>query len=139
GPGPRASGLCNSEVMPRPGSGSERMLVVPLAKEDIDTSQLFPLDEPMSRYGRAVLMASYISWLAGDLKGKVARYMQLAEEYADQLVSQEGETVRQSAALAHAWVGWVAVTDFLLERQALSAQERWDALTGVDAMLREAG
>src|SRR5690606_27032616 len=72
-------------------------------------------------------------------KGKVARYMQLAEEYADQLVGQEGETVRQAAALAHAWVGWVAVTDFLLERQALSAQERRDALTGVDAMLREAG
>lgn len=139
GTGPRASGLCTSEVMPRPGSGSERMLVVPLTREDIDTAQLFPLDEPMSRYGRAVLMSSYISWLASALKAKVARYMQIAEEYADQLVKQEGETVRQSAAIAHTWAGWVAVTDFLVDRKALTVQERQDLLVRVDAMLREAG
>ena len=139
GTGPRASGLCTSEVMPRPGSGSERMLVVPLAREDIDTAQLFPLDEPLSRHGRALLMASFISWLAGDLKAKRLHYLQVADAYADLLVTCEGETVRQAAALAHAWVGWVAVTDFLNGLEAISREDRDQTLRRVDEFLREAG
>ena len=139
GTGPRASGLCTSEVMPRPGSGSERMLVVPLAREDIDIDLLFPLDEPLSRHHRALVMSSYISWLAGDLKRIRLRYMGIAALYADQLISTQGETVRQAAALSHAWVGWVAMTDFLTSAGAISADEREQTLRRVDAALREAG
>lgn len=139
GTGPRASGLCTSEVMPRPGSGSERMLVVPLAREDIDTSSLFPLDEPLSRHGRALVMASYISWLARDLKRVRLQYMQIADAYAEDLVNREGESVRQAAALSHAWIGWVAMTDFLVDTSAITEEEREQTLRRVDEALHEAG
>lgn len=139
GTGPRASGLCTSEVMPRPGSGSERMLVVPLARDDIDTSLLFPLDEPLSRHQRALVMATYISWLARDLKRIRLRYMQIADTYADQLIDRAGESVRQAAALSHAWAGWVAITDFLTDVGAITPEEREQTLRRVDAALREAG
>jgi len=139
GTGPRASGLCTSEVMPRPGSGSERMLVVPLAREDIDVNTLFPLDEPLSRHHRALVMASYISWLARDLKRTRLRYMQIADSYAAQLVNDEGETVRQAAAVAHTWAGWAAMTDFLTETGAITQHERAETLQRVDGALREAG
>lgn len=138
GTGPRASGLCTSEVMPRPGSGSERMLVVPLSQEDVQTSLLFPLDEQESRHGRALVLASFIQWLAGDLTALRERYMRIADEYADRLTGQ-GETVRQSAALAHTWIGWVAMTDALLAAGAISGPERQALLVRVDEALREAG
>ena len=139
GTGPRASGLCTSEVMPRPGSGAERMLVVPLAREDVDTGLLFPLDEDLSRHQRALVMASYISWLAGDLRGKRAHYMEIADAYADALVERAGESVRQAAAIAHTWVGWVAMADFLLEAGAITTEERAQILRRVDEGLHEAG
>ena len=139
GTGPRASGLCTSEVMPRPGSGAERMLVVPLAREDVDTALLFPLDEALSRHQRALVMASYISWLSGDLMGKRAHYMEIADAYADALVERAGESVRQAAAISHTWVGWVAMTDFLLETGAITAEERLQTLRRVDEALHEAG
>lgn len=139
GTGPRASGLCTSEVMPRPGSGAERMLVVPLAKEDVDTALLFPLDEQLSRHQRALVMASYISWLAGDLVGKRTHYMKIADDYADVLVERAGESVRQAAAISHIWVGWVAMSDFLLQAGAITAQERTLTLRRVDEGLHEAG
>lgn len=140
GTAPRASGLCTSEVMPRPGSASERMLVVPLAKQDIDTDTLFPLDEPQSRYQRALVMASYISWLAHDLKAKSHYYATVAEEYADTLNKGDAqETVRQAAALANTWIGWVAVTDFLLDAGAITEDEREATLERIDIALREAG
>lgn len=138
GTGPRASGLCTSEVMPRPGSASERMLVVPISREDVQTSLLFPLDEPQSRHGRALVMASFLQWLAGDLPGRRARYIQIADAYADQLTGQ-GETVRQAAALSQAWIGWLALSDALLECGAISEEERESLLVRVDGALREAG
>lgn len=138
GTGPRASGLCTSEVMPRPGSGAERMLVVPIAREDVTPALLFPLDEPLSRHGRAVVMASYISWLAGDLKALRTKYMGVADAYADRLVDS-GETVRQATAVAHTWIGWVAMTDFLVQASAITPEEREQTLRRVDAALREAG
>lgn len=139
GTGPRASGLCTSEVMPRPGSGAERMLVVPLAREDVDTALLFPLDEALSRHQRALVMASYISWLAGDLVSKRGHYMNIADAYAEALVEQAGESVRQAAALSNTWVGWVAMTDFLLQTGAITAEERTQTLRRVDEGLRETG
>jgi hypothetical protein len=139
GTGPRASGLCTSEVMPRPGSGAERMLVVPLAREDVDTALLFPLDEALSRHQRALVMASYISWLAGDLVGKRTHYMKIADDYADVLVERAGESVRQAAAISHIWVGWVAMSDFLLQAGAITPEERAHTLRRVDQGLHEAG
>lgn len=138
GTGPRASGLATSEVMPRPGSGAERMLVVPLAKNDVDTELLFPLDVAESRYGRALLMASFIQWLASDLVSRRDGYLAQAEEYAETLTG-EGETVRQSAALANTFIGWAAMTDFLVDAAAITGDERDRVLARVGKALIEAG
>lgn len=119
---PRASGLCTSEVMPRPGSGAQRMLVVPLDKDDVDTDLLFALDQAPSRHGRALVMSSFISWLAEDLPGARSRYMAAADEFADEL-AQGGQSVRASAAVGHTWAGWAAMSDFLFERGAITDAE----------------
>lgn len=133
GTGPRASALCTSEVNPRPGSAADRMLVIPLSRHDVDTALLFPLDEQESRHQRALVMASFISWLAADLVSKRERYLTIAAGYADALVQHAGETVRQAAALAHTWIGWVAVTDFLTDLGAITVSERDQTLGRVDA------
>lgn len=138
GTGPRASGLATSEVMPRPGSGAERMLVVPLARDDIDTALLFPLDEPSSRYARAVLMASFIRWLAGDLTARRADYLARAAVQAEHLTAA-GETVRQANALANTWVGWVAISDFLVAAGAITADEQALLVGHVEQALQDAG
>lgn len=135
---PRASGLCTSEVMPRPGSASERMFVVPLAKDDVDTATLFPLDHPLSRHGRAVLMASYIAWLARDLRMRRTHYETVADQYAQALVNTTGETVRQAYAVANTYIGWVAMLDFLLDVGAVTSDERVGTLRRVHAGLLEA-
>ncbi|MEO6084057.1 MAG: hypothetical protein ABIQ18_13240, partial [Umezawaea sp.] len=124
--------------MPRPGSGAERMLVVPLARDDVDTDQLFPLDLPESRHARALLMASFIQWLAHDLTRRRQGYLQRVEEYADTL-TDEGETVRQAAALANTYVGWEAVTEFLVEVAAITDVERDRLLSRIQDALQEAG
>lgn len=140
GTAPRTSGLFTSEVMPRPGSsGGERMLVVPMLRDEIALADLKALDEPLSRHGRAVVMSSYISWLAGDLPGLRDRYLKVASEYADVLTVQEGESVRQASAIASTWAGWVAVCDFLTEIGAIDQDERTATLERVDEHLREAG
>ena len=140
GTAPRTSGLFTSEVMPRPGSsGGERMLVVPLARGEVERELLFPLDLPLSRHGRALVMASFISWLAADLTGLRTHYLQIADDYADALVSEAGETVRQAAAIANTWIGWVAMCDFLADVEAITSDERTDTLKRVDEYLHEAG
>ena len=135
---PRASGLFTSEVMPRPGSGAERMLVVPICGTDVSTAELFPLDRPESRHGRALVLASFIRWLATDLAERRAGYVTTAERYAEQ-VAAAGESVRAAAALSQMWIGWVAMSDFLLQVGAIDATERHTLLTRVDVALRAAG
>ena len=134
---PRASGLCTSEVMPRPGSGAQRMLVVPLDKDDVDTELLFALDEAPSRHGRALVMSSFISWLAEDLPGARLRYLGAAEEFAGELAGG-GQSVRASAAVGHTWAGWAAMSDFLFERGAISDVEHVALRARVHAALLEA-
>ena len=115
------------------------MLVIPLSRHDVDTALLFPLDQQESRHQRALVMASFISWLAAELVSKRERYVTIAAGYADALVQHAGETVRQAAALAHTWIGWVAVTDFLTDLGAITASERDQTLGRVNASLHEAG
>lgn len=138
GTGPRASGLFTSEVMPRPGSAAERMLVVPLNRNDIDTNTLFALDEPHSRYARALVMASYISWLAADLTGRRQQALDAGDEYAAQLV-QAGETVRAAASIAQTWAGWFAITLYLQSTDVITHEQRTKLLERVDVALRAAG
>ena len=135
---PRASALFTSEVMPRPGSAAERMLVIPLRRGDLDTTQLFAMDEPGSRYGRAVVMASFLRWLAAALPTHQARYYKMAVAYAAQKVADNHLTERVADNLSNMWVGWVAMSDFLADVDAISAEERKTLLVRVNAALLEA-
>ncbi len=140
GTAPRTSGLFTSEVMPRPGSsGGERMLVIPMQRDEIALADLMELDRAESRHGRALVMSSFISWLARDLEAKRGRYLEIASNYADLLAREEGETVRQAAAISHTWIGWVSVLDFLLDAGGVTEEERTATLRRVDEHLREAG
>lgn len=119
---PRASAMVTSEVMPRPGSARERMLVVPIRKEEIELSQLIDQSLPEARHQRAMLMSSLIQWLASDLLGHRDRNAQQARDYAEKL-RERGVATRDADAIAETWGGWLLMTEFLVEAGALSAEE----------------
>ena len=133
---PRASALVTSEVMPRPGSGAQRMLVVPIRKEEISFDALLDFDLDESRHGRALLMASFLQWIAADLTGRKARYAEEAAAYARQLRT-DGEAVRQAEAIASTWSGWCAMADFLVEVGAITDDERAEVLARTDEALQQ--
>lgn len=134
---PRASALVTSEVMPRPGSGAQRILVVPLHTDEIDLEQLIALDAEDSRHGRALLMASMLRWVAGDLEQIRRRCLREAARYAEQMRAA-GESVRQSEAIGQTWAGWIVMTDFLADVEAITAEERGQVLDQVDQALHDA-
>ncbi len=134
---PRSSAMVTSEVMPRPGSGAQRILVVPLQAEEINLEQLIAFDDDTSRHGRALLMASMLRWLAGNLEATRGRCLAEAGRYAQQLRAV-GESDRQAEAIGHTWAGWVCLTSFLAEAAAISAGERDQLLAQVDEALHDA-
>ncbi|MCZ4570233.1 MULTISPECIES: telomere-binding protein [Rhodococcus] len=134
---PRASAVVTSEVMPRPGSGAQRMLAVPLQADEIELDHLIALDRDESRHGRALLMASFLQYLAGHLEEIRELASQAAAHYAESLRSS-GESVRQAEAVGAIWGGWVAMTRFLLDVGALTEQEVDQNLEVVHLGLRDA-
>ncbi|MGH3997918.1 MAG: hypothetical protein ACRDTJ_10705, partial [Pseudonocardiaceae bacterium] len=134
---PRASAMVTSEVMPRPGSGAQRMLVVSLRKEEMHLPSLIELDQVGSRHQRALLMASFLQWLAGDIEQIRARLAADVGMYAENLRAA-GETDRQAEAAANAWGGWMFMTEFLVEAGALTPDEREKLMDVVDEGMREA-
>lgn len=127
---PRSSAIVTSEVMPRPGSGAERMLMVPLQQAEIELDNLKWLDRNDSRFGRAQLMSSFLQWLARDLTCNRQNAFDEADHYADGLRAQ-GHGVRQSDAIGHTWAGWTAMTTFLTETGAITTDERNHVLAQV--------
>lgn len=127
---PRSSAIVTSEVMPRPGSGAERMLMVPLQQTEIELDNLKWLDRNDSRHGRAQLMSSFLQWLARDLTRNRQDAFDEADHYADGLRAQ-GHAVRQSDAIGHTWAGWTAMTTFLTEIGAITTDERNHVLAQV--------
>jgi hypothetical protein len=95
---PRAAALMTSEVMPRPGSGADRLLPIPLAPHDVSRDDLFPLDDEASRHGRALLGASFIQWLAHDHLARRSHYGQLAEQYAEPSRTAATPTVKAKSS-----------------------------------------
>ena len=134
---PRAAALMTSEVMPRPGSGADRLLPIPLAPHDVSREDLFPLDDEESRHGRALLGASFIQWLAHDHLARRSHYGQLAEQYAEAL-AHRGNTDREGEVLGQLWAGWIAMLDFLTQVGALTDTERTEFASRVDTGLRQA-
>jgi len=133
---PRSSAMVTSEVMPRPGSGAQRMLVVPLDAQEINLGDLIDLDGESSRHGRALLMASFLQWLAGNLEQTRATAFAEAARYAEMLRGQ-GESVRQAEAVAATWAGWTAMCAFLLDIGAITDAEHQRVLDLVSAGLAD--
>ncbi|WP_377454651.1 telomere-binding protein [Rhodococcoides fascians] len=137
GTAPRSSAMVTSEVMPRPGSGAQRMLVVPLQSDEIELDELIRLDDERSRHGRALLMASFLQWLCPRLDEIREKVFVEGAHYAESL-REQGETVRQAEAVGAVWAGWQAVTAFLLDVGALDADEVERVLDAVDGGLHDA-
>lgn len=122
-PPPRASALVTSEIMPRPGSAAQRMLVVPLQAREIELNVLKELDTAHSRHGRALLMATYLQWLCPRLDIVRAEAFAEGERYSERLRTS-GESVRQADALGGSlWAGWHAMSRFLVDVGALTENE----------------
>nr|WP_256938414.1 telomere-binding protein [Rhodococcus qingshengii] len=134
---PRASAVVTSEVMPRPGSGAQRMLAVPLQSDEIELDQLIALDQNESRHGRALLMASFLQYLAGRLEEIRELAFGAAATYAESL-RDHGESVRQAEAVGAVWGGWIAMTRFLFDIGALTQAEVDHTLELVHVGLRDA-
>ena len=122
GTAPRASAMVTSEVMPRPGSGAERMFVVPLQAAEIDLDAIKSFDEYSSRYGRALVQASFLRWLCPRLEQTRRDAFAEADRYAAELRAG-GENVRQAEALAALWAGWWTVLEFLVDTGAVTRDE----------------
>ncbi len=131
---PRASAMITSEVMPRPGSGAQRMLVVPLQAEEINLDELIALNTDESRHGRALLMSSFLQWLAGNLEETRATAFTDAAHYAETLRAR-GVNTRQADAVAATWTGWTTMCRFLLETGAITDDECQQVLDQVEAGL----
>ena len=122
GTAPRASAMVTSEVMPRPGSGAERMFVVPLQAAEIDLDAIKSFDDYSSRYGRALVQASFLRWLCPRLEQIRRDAFAEADRYAAELRAG-GENVRQAEALAALWAGWWTMLEFLVDTGALTRDE----------------
>lgn len=136
GTAPRASALVTSEVMPRPGSAADRILVLPLRTDEIDLDQLTYLDQGESRHGRALLMASLLRWMATDLTQIRQRCLDTVEQYAKPLRT-DGVDKRLAEAAGNTWSGWVLMTEFLVAMGAITGAERDQVLARTDRGIRE--
>lgn len=114
------------------------MLAVPLQADEIELDKLITLDRDESRHGRALLMASFLQYLASHLDETREIASRAAAHYAESLRSS-GESVRQAEAVGAIWGGgWVAMTRFLLDVGALTEEEVDQTLEIVHVGLRDA-
>ena len=138
---PRTSGLITTELPPRAGaSGGRRMFVVPVAKTDIDLHEVIALDTMASRHDRALLMSSYLQWLATDRRGFVLRAQRLRDEWLAQIQRRRDAhpiaVERHGVKVAELWAGWALLLEFLHEQRALTSAEHQQWSTRIqDALL----
>lgn len=137
GGGPRSSAIMTTELPPRAGSsGGRRAYLVPLDKHDITIADIRRLDAWTSRHRRALLMASFIRWVAEHRIERIAQMRALTDAFRDLC---ENGPLRGNAHIekvAELWPGWVLLLQFLREQGALDAGEarRW-AQRGQEALL----
>lgn len=125
---PRTTGLFTSELIPRTGSsGARRLLFVPVSRYDVRLDDILRFDTAESKHGRALLLSSFIQWLAG-------RYDQVSadvEDYKRALRSEilaghrrPSQLLEQNATKAgDLWAGWNLMLEFLTECGALGEDE----------------
>ncbi|MEV6774412.1 telomere-binding protein [Nocardia sp. NPDC051030] len=134
---PRASAIITSEVTPRPGSGQQRIFPVPLSAAEIELEVLIEMSRTDSRHGRALLMSSFLQWLAGRLPEMQALAREEAELLSGQLRQNSGD-VRGSDAVGVLWSGWVVMARFLSDVGALTEDEARRLLDLVSVSLMDA-
>ncbi|MDZ4232440.1 MAG: telomere-binding protein, partial [Dietzia sp.] len=135
---PRSSAIVTSEVTPQAGSsGGERMLIVPLFRDEVSLDDLIRMDDAQGHRARAMLMASFLQWAAGRLPQLRALCKEQSGSYAEQLRA-EGVANRPAEALSNVWSGWFLWCEWLREVGALSDDEADQVLSRIMIALTEA-
>ncbi|WP_347350386.1 hypothetical protein [Intrasporangium sp.] len=127
---PRTSGLITTELPPRAGSsGGRRALVVPMDRHEIDIGRIIDLDAMDARHDRALVMSSFLRWVAADHQGSLLRAKHLRDEYAAAVKAGATSANRKAieehgVKVAEIWAGWGLLLDFLLDVGALTGPEQ---------------
>ena len=134
----RCTALGTSEVKASTTSGNERLNTLDVARGEIDLADILELDAMASRRGRAQVMASLLSWMAGDVTGLQEWAKHRAGEIS-QRRREAGAPDRVAEPLAELEVGWELMARFLVATGAYEQGEA-DAMLGeVREALTEAG
>ncbi|GAA2100600.1 hypothetical protein GCM10009801_73240 [Streptomyces albiaxialis] len=126
--GPRGSLIQTAEVLPSAQSGQERMLTLQFSASALDVETLARLSSPETAQQCALLMSSYIRWLAADYERRHREVTRLADVYAARLRDYCGP--RPAEHLGQFAAGWAMMFSFLRDVGALTQAETegWGAL-----------
>jgi hypothetical protein len=134
---PRALIVGTGEDVPRGHSIRARMLVLELARGDVDTGRLATFQDDRSRRSLVVMLSGFIQWLAPRLDGLRARLPASIRAYRASF-SRPGAHARSPEALAHLATGWSLWLDCAVDAGAINASQRaitwqrvWTALQAV--------
>ena len=116
----RCTALGTSEVKASTTSGNERLNTLDVARGEIDLADILELDAMASRRGRAQVMASLLSWMAGDVPGLQDWAKHRAGEIS-QRRRDAGAPDRVAEPLAELEVGWELIARFLVAAGAYRA------------------
>src|SRR5487761_742458 len=114
--------IVSAEIGPSATSAVQRTLIVPFIPGLISRDTRVSLWEAESRHGRAVTMASFIRWQAGQREAILTRTAELITDYG-QAWTEAGHSERTAEALAHLAAGWRLMLDHLAEAGAYTASE----------------
>jgi hypothetical protein len=141
---PRGTLLITSEVPPATESARQRTWEVRFAKGDVDHATLLRLHDPAAKQARALLMASYIQWLAGRRAWALDKLERERHRCAE-IARHQGVDVRVAAAWAELAAGWSLMLMFLVDVEALTEDEMaawwakaWDGLEACADTQRDA-
>ncbi|AWN32626.1 hypothetical protein [Streptomyces sp. NEAU-S7GS2] len=138
--GPRGSLIQTSEVLASTESAQQRMLTIQMSRAEIDIDQLARMSAPEFAANCALLMASYIQWIAANYEQHTVTVRKLANDYASQLRPYAGD--RPAEHLGQFATGWHMLLRYLVETGVATPEETagwwttaWNAL--LDACDRE--
>ncbi|MGW5121982.1 hypothetical protein ACWEQ8_42185, partial [Streptomyces noursei] len=125
--GPRGSLIQSGEVLASADSAQQRMLTLEMRKGEIDLAELRDMDRPEFRHSCALLMASYIQWIAKDYTTHLATVSTLETQLAAALDDYAG--TRPAEHLGRFAAGWHMMLRFLREAGVINDVEAawwWD-------------
>ncbi|MEU3356073.1 hypothetical protein [Streptomyces sp. NPDC037389] len=119
--GPRGSFIQTAEVLASTQSAQERMFTIQMARAEIDIDALARLSGPETARACALLISSYIRWIATDYENLHRQVRRLADTYASHLRAYCGD--RPAEHLGQFATGWHMMLRFLTESGAATVQE----------------